>query len=202
MKNRKVAKQSYVRNTHYCYSTLTQKTHALESDLEVDYFNYLNFDGRQSHFETQPFSIRYKIYGKEQRYTPDFLVIIDGTTYVVEIKPTKYTKGDHFQHKVRVLEAFFAKHDQRFVVRTERDIRIGERAKNLEYLQSAIQQQAPVEEVSRFLRTLPYKSTRVGNFQQSLRDKGLDPGLCRKAVAHKLVKADLTQKWADVELSW
>lgn len=202
MKNRRVAKQSYVRNTYYCYSVQTEKVHALESSLEVDYFNYLNVLGTQSYFEVQPYSVRYKINGREQRYTPDFLVVIGDTTYIVEIKCQKEADSDTFQYKARVLKSFFAKQKQVFIVLTENDIRIGERAQNLKYLQAARKQQAPTKEIAEFLLALPYRTTTVGQFQQALRDSGLDPNLCRKAVAHKLINADLTQPWVDVELSW
>lgn len=202
MKNRKVAKQSYVRNTYYCHSVQTEKVHALESALEVDYFNYLNVLGTQSYFEVQPYSVRYKINGREQRYTPDFLVVLGDITYIVEIKYQEEADSDTFQYKSRVLKSFFAKQKLLFIVLTEKDIQIGERAKNLKYLHSARKHQSPTKEIAEFLLALPYRSATISQFQQALRDSGLDPNLCRKAIAHKLINADLTQPWVDVELSW
>ena len=201
-KQRKVAKQSYVRATYYGYSELTRCVYAFESSLELDYFNFLNFDGRQSYFDVQPFSVRYEINGQTERYTPDFIVKFNGTTYIVEIKPSKDTQSEEFKHKVRVLKHFFASQNQEFCVLTEHHIHIGERANNLRYLQMALRQSPPIAPIQQFLGSLPTRSMTVRDFQQALRTAELNPDLCRKAVAHKLVKADLTPSWADVALSW
>lgn len=201
-KQRKVAKQSYVRATYSGYSALTRRVYAFESRLELDYFNFLNFDGRQSYFDVQPFSIRYLIKDKMRRYTPDFLVLFDGTTYIVEIKPLKDTLTAAFKYKAQVLTDYFAEREQVFCVLTEQDIRMGERATNLQYLLAGLRQPAPTESISAFINTLSSRSMTVREFQQALRDSGNNPDLCRKAVVHRLIQANLALPWGDVVLSW
>ncbi|WP_417227902.1 TnsA endonuclease N-terminal domain-containing protein [Amphritea sp.] len=202
MKDRKVGKQSYVKSTHYGFSELTQCAHALESQLEVDYFNLLNFERSAIGFNAQPFSIYYTINGKERRYTPDFEVEMVEAVYVDEIKYVEDTLEPAFIDKVYVLTEYFKKKNKTFRVITETDIRLGERAENLRYLQRAVQQVPPTQEILGFLDSLSYQECTVSEFQQALQQAGQDPNLCGRAVAHKLINADLTQKWTDIVLSW
>lgn len=205
-KSRRVAKQSPVRGTYYVYSDYTDQVAALESEIEVDYFNLLNFERTASSFIAQPGSEYYQTPGGERCYSPDFRVVRDGVIYVVEIKDVREIRGKmekELAKKFLLLKKFFRQKGQVFIVLTDEDIRIGERHHNLNYLNPVLRHPPPISEMEELRKALPQLSTsHIFELQDRLRDLGLDPGLCRRAIAHKLMHCDLTQPWDDLQLSW
>lgn len=203
-KSRRVAKQSPVRGTYYVYSDYTDQVAALESEIEVDYFNLLNFERTATTFIAQPGSVYYETPRGERCYSPDFRVVSDGVTYVVEIKDIREIRSNKkLADKFRILKKYFRQRDQVFVVLTDEDIRIGERHHNLNYLNPVLRHPPPISEMEELRKALPQLSTsHIFELQDRLRDLGLDPGLCRRAIAHKLMHCDLTQPWDSLQLSW
>jgi hypothetical protein len=203
-KSRRVAKQSPVRGTYYVYSDYTDQVAALESEIEVDYFNLLNFERTASTFIAQPGSEYYQTPGGKRCYSPDFRVVRDGVTYVVEIKDIReIRRNNKLADKFRILKKYFSQRGQVFVVLTDVDIRIGERHHNLNYLNPVLRHPPPIPEMEELRKALPQLSTsHIFELQDRLRDLGLNPGLCRRAIAHKLMHCDLTQPWDSLQLSW
>lgn len=198
MKNRKLVKQSPVRSSYLAYSHRFQRACALESTIERDYFNLLHFENTSSNVQTQPFSIYYHHNQKRLRYTPDFLV----DQYIDEVKLFKKTLTKDFIKKKCRLEQVFAKQVRVFRVITERDLRIGQRAQNLRYLQPALSRSAPTDEMKRLIQLYPTGNVRLDELQAELTSLAFDPSFIRRAIAHKLIGCDLTQCWATLQLSW
>ncbi len=203
-KSRRVAKQSPVRSTYYVYSDFTDQVAALESELEVDYFNLLNFERTASTFIAQPGSVFYDTPNGQRRYSPDFRVVKDGVIYIVEIKEVREIRNNQrLADKFRILKKYFRQRDQVFIVITDEDIRIGDRHHNLNYLNPVLRHPSPISEMEELRKALPQVSTaNILELQDRLRELGLNPGLCRRAIAHKLMDCDLTQPWESLQLSW
>jgi len=203
MNARKVSKQCYVRSTFHVYSDFMRRVSALESKLEQDYFNLLNFE-RRVMFVAQPESIRYRHGDNLRRYTADFEIVHDdGTTYVDEIKFEDQTLSERFQEKCLLLTRFFENQDKTFRVLTERDIRIGTRAENLRFLQPALRSKAPVEEFLAFTEKLPFRTASIDEISSHIEQQAFKPCLIRRATAHRLFECDLTQPWEpSLQLSW
>jgi len=203
MKARKVSKQSYVRSTYHVYSSFTRRVSALESKLEQDYFNLLNFE-RDALFVAQPESVEYKHGAHIRRYTPDFEVTKqDGPIFVDEVKFVEDTLPDDFQEKCYLLTRFFAREDKVFRVMTEQQIRVGEREQNLRFLQPALRSDPPHDEFLAFIQKLSIRKATIADIASLLQEQGLRPCLIRRAVAHRLFRCDLTQPWGPgLQLSW
>ncbi|MAY43503.1 MULTISPECIES: TnsA endonuclease N-terminal domain-containing protein [unclassified Neptuniibacter] len=203
MKARKVSKQSYVRSTYHVYSSFTRRVSALESKLEQDYFNLLNFE-RDAIFVAQPESVRYKHGAKLRRYTPDFEVTMqDGPVFVDEVKFSEETLSDYFQEKCYLLTRFFAREDKVFRVVTEKQIRVGKREQNLRFLQPALRSEQPHDEFLAFTKKLPIRTATISQIADLLQEHKFRPCLIRRAVAHRLFRCDLTQPWEpSLQLSW
>ena len=202
MKQRKLAKQSPIRKTTICWSTANNRANLFESELEFDFFIYLEFEHRDCVFMSQPYSVEYKIDGKKRRYTPDFLLEHDGQITLIEIKHSKQTESEVFQHKTKVLEDFFAAEGKSFVVITEDDIRIGHRAQNLRFLRPVLNLPEPSVQWGKVLTKLPTFHGSVITLQDTLCKLGFDPSIARQAIAHRILDCDLTQKWDALMLSW
>lgn len=202
MKDRKLTKQSPIRPSFLAYSNRFQRACALESHIERDYFNWLHFENTATDVQTQPFSIHYQHGKSRRRYTPDFLVVEDDQQYVDEIKAYKHTLSEAFQAKKRRLTHLFGKDGRIFRVITERDLRIGHRAQNLRFLQPALRRPAPVDGMKQLMNRCPVQAVRLAELQHKLPSFGLEPCFLRRAIAHKLIRCDLTQPWPCLELSW
>lgn len=201
-KSRRVVKQSPVRGTHYVYSEHFNVVAALESELELDYFNLLNFERKATSIQIQPTSIFYMVANKQRRYTPDFQVVEDGVCYVDEIKYESDTHSFEFQRKAYRLSVLFEQQHKVFRVVTEKDIRIGERAKNLRYLSPALRLPPPLDEFTRFCASTNTHEMPLAELQQCLKPLGIKPCFTRRAIAHQLLRCDLTQPWPSLIVSW
>lgn len=202
MKQRKLVKQSPVHKITICWSEANNRANLVESELEFDFLTYLEFEYSDCVFMSQPYSVEYKIDGKKRRYTPDFLLEQDGQITLIEIKYSKHAESEVFQHKAKVLKEFFAAGGKKFVVLTEEDIRIGHRAQNLKFLRPVRSLPAPKETWEEVLVKLPSFVGGVTSLQDTLCRMGFESALVRQAIAHKLVKCDLTQRWDELMLSW
>lgn len=76
---------------------------AVESQLELDYFFWLEYEGFADYYEAQPHTFEYLMHGKKRRYTADFIVINDSSIQAVEIKYKKETENPLFKLKTKVL---------------------------------------------------------------------------------------------------
>lgn len=201
-KSRRVVKQSPVRATQYVYSEHFQTVAALESELELDYYNLLNFQRKAEYIQIQPPSIFYTVGGKKRRYTPDFELIEDGNFYVDEVKYVADTLSPEFQRKAYRLSAFFRAQGKIFRVITENDIRVGKRAKNLQYLSPALRLPPPLDDFNRLCNSIQERQLPLIELQKLLVPLGIDASFPRRAIAHQLLKCDLTQAWPSLHVRW
>jgi hypothetical protein len=202
MENRKLAKQSPYRNSYMSRSTKTNCALAFESALERDYFHLLEFDERVSFFEAQHETTHYQLGEKEARYTPDFFVVQDGVAFIDEIKPFKKTLEPEFQRKVRRLGKLFMNKGFHYRVITDQEIYCGERHHNLRFLHSKLCDAPPLVEFEQLCEALADREFSVSELQEILPLHGLSPCLVSRAVAHRLMHADLTNYWPSVRVSW
>ncbi|QSO54070.1 TnsA endonuclease N-terminal domain-containing protein [Alicyclobacillus curvatus] len=106
-----------------------------ESLLELDLVKLIEFDTRVVHFEHQPLRLNYEYRGKLREYTPDFKVVLnDGTTVMVEVKPEKFLKDPATQVKLEVGFRHCQHMGWTHKVITERQLHVGFLQSNLDLL--------------------------------------------------------------------
>jgi hypothetical protein len=202
MENRKLAKQSPYRNSYMSRSTKTNCALAFESALERDYFHLLEFDERVSFFEAQHETTHYQLGEKEARYTPDFFVVRDGVAFVDEVKPFYKTLDPEFQRTVRRFTKLFLDKGFHYRVITEKEIYSGERHHNLRFLHPKLGDAPPHQEFEQLCQALTERQFVVSELQEILPLHGLSPCLVSRAVAHRLMQADLTNHWPSIVARW
>lgn len=192
MKNRKQAKQKFYGKTTMAYSPQYHSVAVLESELEADFFNWVNFEGDYEHFEMQPDSIFYYHNNKRLRYTADALLIINSQRFYIEIKYKREADKPELREKFKRLEKYFNDNGCIFVVLTEENIRVGARANNLNYLHPAFSYSAPVEELNHLLKHSTKKTMSHDEFVTLQTKFNAKSCLLRRAIAHRLLSCDLT----------
>ena len=202
MKNRVQAKQSPVRKTTLAYSHRYGCAAILESDLEVDYFNWRNFEGEFEHFQMQPDSISYEMQERRRRYTPDSQLILHNTLYVDEVKYKKEHEKPHNKHKFDFLTCIYHDESTVFRVMTEDDIRVGERANNLAFLAPAWAHEPPIDEFNTFAAKLSFNRTSISELHKHIVKHNQLHCLIRRAIAHRVILCDISKPWSELELSW
>jgi hypothetical protein len=201
MKSRNQAKQSPLRGTaiHYHHNVGAS---ILESELELDYLNLRLFNRDFEYLKMQPGSIEFLHNGKVRRYSPDAQSIENGVCYFDEIKYSTEVNKPEVAHKMSVLSEYYASNDQVFRVWTESEIRSGERHKNLLYLSPMFGFEPPHAEVDELVATLTSREIHILDLLEHINSRKLKPCLIRRALALKLLKADLTKKYDDLTIFW
>jgi hypothetical protein len=105
-----------------------------ESLIERDFIYLLDFDSDVVSFTEQPFTIEYEHGGKVLRYTPDFHVIRNGKSSLVECKPEKVVDSARNQRKFAAAQAWCATQGWTFEVVTDAQLRSGYRLSNVRLL--------------------------------------------------------------------
>ena len=201
-KPRHLFKQSPVRSMHFAYSNRMGCSIAVESQLELDYFFWLEYEGFADYYEAQPHTFEYLMHGKKRRYTADFIVINDTSIQAIEVKYKKETDNPLFKLKTRVLTEELGKHGIKFVVVTDEQIRVGQRAQNIRMLMSKLTLPSPLDEFQHLESAIPNGHMTVTQLIDLLPELKIDTSFIAKAVAHKLIRADLTLSWPQVILNW
>lgn len=192
MKARTQTKQKFYGKTSIAYSEHYQCAAVLESDLEGDFFNWIDFEHFADNFQMQSEPIFYELYGKKRRYTADAIIIIDGYATYIEIKYTKEAEDPELVIKHELLKELFKENGHGFEVVTEEDIRLGHRASNLSYLQPALSHPSPYDELKSLLSFTKKKSMSITDFYKFQIKHKANDCLVRRAIAHKLILCDLT----------
>lgn len=118
-------KKSYISCTGYFKSFKNQSQIAFESVLERNFYLLLEFDPMVQSYYEQPFTLKYDLFEKKTKYTPDSLVnYYDGTQKVFEVKYQKDIDRDTtLQEKLKVLKTVLPiKKSLPFEVFTDHDI--------------------------------------------------------------------------------
>lgn len=91
---RKVITRAPWRPVHRFCSVKTRRRIECESFLERDFAYLLDADHTVLDFATQPQTFEYEVDGVMRTYTPDFLVLYEGHSEIVEVKPsTRLDRG-------------------------------------------------------------------------------------------------------------
>ncbi|WP_341939647.1 hypothetical protein [Marinimicrobium sp. C2-29] len=203
MKPRKQVRQSPVRSTGIGYSHRYRVAAIFESELEKDYFFWKCFEDRTyDYLRMQPEPLIYKVGGRDRRYTPDAELSELGHVFVDEVKYWATSQRAKNLDKFNRIASLYEDEGKTFRMVTERDIRVGYRATNLRYLAPAWAHRSPQEEMERVQKLLPYRDAPIDKFLSDLTRNGFHPCLARRAIAHKLIRCDITLPWNRLYLTW
>lgn len=202
MKPREQKRQSPVRSSYATYSQHYSRVFAIESSLELDYVNLLRFLRQAESIESQPTHLEYTVNNRPRRYTPDFLVVENGVRYIDEIKTQKAADKPEFKDKAKKLTEIYASKGEVFRVFTENHIRIGNRADNIRFLAPVLDTPHPVEEFESLLNATQIRSASLKGLSEFLEVLDIHPSFIRRAVAHHLIRCDLTIPWPRQQFHW
>lgn len=200
-KRRLLAKQSGVRSTIFGYSKSFNVVTINESSLEHDYKNWMIFSlPSDANFIMQPDKFRYQVKGKYHYYTADGKITLrNGAIYMDEVKYLKDTLKPAVAIKHQNLKNAFAREENTiFRVFTEEDIRVGQRAENLKYLQPCFNHPAPIEQIEALLKGVKSIEFTLSELYELADKKNIERITINHAIAHKLLKTDLTKHWNDL----
>jgi hypothetical protein len=197
VKQNAIFKMKHVHSHKYGFSAI------VESDLEIDYFNWRHFEFDFPIFEMQPEPIFYiGSSGKQTRYTADGRYINEnGEEHMDEVKyqVDANTKKNIIKHGL--IESIFIERGIHFNVLTENVIRIGSRASNLSYLHPCWAHPSPIEELSKLCEKISFHEGNIQDWTRACEKHGFFPCLIRRAIAHKILKCDITLPWTNLYLS-
>jgi hypothetical protein len=196
-------KQNAVFKMTHDYSFRYGFSVTLESSLERDYFNFRHYENDFPFFEMQPDRIYYKSknghqtpYGADGRYIDE-----NGEEHLDEVKYLIDANTPKNKLKHKLIEQHCVNHGIYFSVLTEIDIRVGERAANLCYLHPCWSLPSPVEELSQLCKKIDFTEATIQKWSTACTKNGFPPSLIRRAIAHKLIKCDITQPWTNLYLT-
>lgn len=202
MKSREQKRQSPVRSSYASGSHHYGKVFAIESALELDYLNLIRFQRQAEIIVSQPTHIEYVLNGLPRRYTPDFLVVEDDVRYIDEIKPQSAADKPKFRAKAEKLTEIYAARGEVFRVFTENHIRIGHRADNLRFLAPVLDTDPPTDEFETLLNATAIRKASLRGLSEFLEVIDIHPSFIRRAVAHQLIRCDLTKPWCEQSFHW
>lgn len=112
---------------------------SFEELLERDALYLFEFSPQIKDIHQQPFKFFYPCAGRVRRYTPDFeLGLVNGDHLIVEIKPSKVLAKPAIAEKISAVRAAMTQQGRRFMVLTEKEIRLEPRLENLKVLYSLL----------------------------------------------------------------
>lgn len=202
-KQRVQAKQSPVYQTIHVFSHKYQFSATLESKLELDYFNWRQFEFDFPAFSIQPPPLFYKdLKGKLRRYTADASYIDEnGQQYVDEVKYQRDADKPDIKIKHALIAQAYLAQGIYFNVLTEKTIHQGCRADNLKQLHACWAFPAPSEDFQCLLNYINYKEAPITQWITSAVSHGYSPCIIKRALAHKLLHCDITKPWKKLFLS-
>lgn len=198
--DRKLVKQSPVRDTLYLYDGRLGHVSIAESDLEADRIVQVMCDPDVATYEAQSFSCYPFPDDKKRRYTLDMLVVqMSGEIFEDEIKPKSRTTSPAFvaKHQAIAEYAETQRNAQHRIV-TEDDIYIGSLNDNLWFLLPRKSSACPREEAFAFRTATGIGKCTVREAQNHARQHGFDPDIVARCVAHELLPCDLTVDWPEI----
>ena len=106
----------------------------VESRLEGDTTVVFDLDPQITWLCEQPKTFKVPFKGKTKSYTPDFVIVRNGRSYFVEVKPWKKANKAEMREWFAFLKRYFAKLGHGFIVLTEREIQRQPRLRNAELI--------------------------------------------------------------------
>jgi hypothetical protein len=193
---KKILRQSAVRETWLCSSSLHNSSCISESKLELDYFFSMLFDEGLLDILSQPQTF------KEIRYTPDFYLRYSDKIFFIEVKYFKATQTDDFKNKTEIREAFFEGMGAEYKVVTERTIRASNLPMNSRIIIAGLKHPKPIAEFERIKKMIPHCNMSISKLTQLLLKKKCKPCFIRRALAHRVISVDLTPRWSEIQINW
>ena len=193
---KKILRQSPVRETYLCSSSLHNSQCISESRLELDFFYSKLFDEGLLDILSQPETF------KKIRYTPDFYLRYADRIIFIEVKYFKYTQTDDFKSKTKIREAFFESKGAGYEVVTERIIRASNLPMNSRILVAGLKHPTPIAEFEKIKKLIPDCNLSVSKLTELLLKKKYKPCFIRRALAHRVISADLEPRWSDIIIKW
>jgi hypothetical protein len=159
----------------------------LHSKIKDDFYNMVIFDDDVKNIIS---------------YTPNFLVKYHDRTECIEIRTFYETQRADFKEKVNVLKNNFRKVGIEFTVVTENVIRETHRYLNNNMLIAALRHPSPVKEFEEIKTHIPRCNLSTQKLGKCIAKYGFKPCFIRRALAHKLIKADMSVHWSDININW
>ena len=193
---KKILRQSPVRETRLCYSPIHNSQCISESKLELDYFFSMLFEEGLLDILSQPETF------KDIRYTPDFYLRYADKIIFIEVKYFKHTQTDDFKNKTKVRESFFKGIGSEYQVVTERTIRASKLHINSRIIIAGLTHPKPIAEFEKIKEMIPNCNMSISKLTQLLLKKKCKPCFIRRALAHRIICADLSLRWSEIIIVW
>lgn len=193
---KKILRQSKVRPTAFTKNPIIDAICVHESALERDYFDYIMFDEGLVYMCSQPQTF------KEINYTPDYYVEYDDRKKFIEIKYAAETQKPGFAEKIRQRTKFFKDLGFEYEVVTEETIRSSHKARNNRLIRMALEHKTPIEEFNKIKKIIPEINLSLKETTLLLIQHSFKPCFIRRALAHKLITADLSPAWSNIIINW
>lgn len=94
-----------------------------ESHLEYEFLCLAEVDRSITYIAAQPKRLHFRQEGKRRSHVPDFLILKDGKTVYVEVKPSARAAAPDFADRTRIVANLVASEGAEYIVVTEREIR-------------------------------------------------------------------------------
>lgn len=199
---KKILRQSSVRETWLSFSKLHNSWCIHESRLELDYFNFIMFDHGLLDIISQPKTFKFVYEGKKYRYTPDYYLLYFKCEKIVEIKYFAKTQQPDFIDKQKAFTAYFAELGYVFEVVTEKTIRASLQANNNKILRLGLNHPVPIAEFSRIKKAIPKCHMCISELSEQLIKFEFKACFIRRALAHRVISADLKPRWSEIIINW
>lgn len=193
---KKILRQSPVRETWLCVSPLHNSRCICESKLELDYFYSMIFEEGLLDIISQPQTF------KKIRYTPDFYLRYPDKNIFIEVKYFKETQSEDFKKKTKIRKAFFKELGAEYEVVTEKTIRASNLPMNNRIIVAGLKHPKPITEFKKIKKLIPSCNMSIGELIELLIENKCKPCFIRRALAHRVISADLTARWSDIQINW
>ncbi|GGA77282.1 hypothetical protein GCM10011369_18930 [Neiella marina] len=198
---RRLNKQSKGKSTRYGYSYKSGR-HLWLDDSKLESHFLLDFEFRDEvhRIVSQPIRLQYPDLdtGELLGYTPDFALIGIGVDDYIEIKLSRFAKGEAFEHLMACVRTHLWNTQKRTLgVITENDIAKGDRLENYKLL-IGYKRIQPLHSISLLtLKKSIGNQTTMAGLVDYLAQRQLPPTYAYALVAHKLVDCNFDELITD-----
>lgn len=180
-------KTSPVKKIRTFTSVKSKEVFFCESALELHACLVMEFNDSVVYYKAQPDSFKYR---KGYPYTPDLLVVLEnGDSFFVEVKPYDVTIEAHFIAKLQLLTDYFSIAEKRLVVLTDRDLYIDGVKENCTHLYRYRTEPIDPNYLATFQAIGKGRATWKA-FRERLKALGLPGYFAHQLLAYKLVSFD------------
>ena len=162
--------------------------------LEADAVTLFDFDLRTQSIRAQPHQLRFVWGGRRIKYTPDFLVVVDGTEFIIEVKSHKWLERDQrTQEKLFRVKLVYELLGLNFRLITDQTIRVEPRLSNIKEILRYRNYQVPSSTESLILSHLQkVEQDTISNLSRISTDPTSSPEI-RALIAQGKLSLDMGQ---------